>query len=113
MALKSIICGIVHHACRSLAHHCPTKVFRVLNSHQGQSAYSGFVAELIIYIKKNLKLMGFHHMHCCTDKVALCITQADDQMIEIYRVIEQMTLKSIICGIVHHASRTRDHSLEF
>ena len=28
--------------------------FRVLNSHQGQSAYSGLVAELVIYVVAEL-----------------------------------------------------------
>ena len=43
MALESTICCIVHHTRRTRAHCRPW--FRVLNSHQGQSAYSGLVAE--------------------------------------------------------------------
>ena len=54
---------------------------RVFNSYQGHSTYSGFDPELIIYVKKNLKLVGFCHMLCCTDR----------------------------SGIVHHICRTRAH----
>ena len=62
MALKSTICSILHHARQTRAH-CPTMV---LNSHQGQYAYPGFIAELVKYTK-NLRVFGFRHMHCCTD----------------------------------------------
>ena len=39
--------------------------FLVLNSHQEQYAYPGFVAQLVIKI---LRLVGFHQMHCCIDR---------------------------------------------
>ena len=32
------------------------------------SAYPGFVPERGIYREKNLKLLGFHQIHCCTDR---------------------------------------------
>ena len=42
-------------------------------------------------------------------KTALFITHANDQMLEICRVIGQILLTSTICGIAHHARRTRAH----
>ena len=39
-------------------------------------------------------------------EAALCVTYADEPMLEIYRVIGQVTLKYTFCGIVHHARRT-------
>ena len=49
MALKSTICSILHHARQTRAH-CPTMV---LNSHEGQYAYPGFIADLVKYIEKS------------------------------------------------------------
>ena len=92
-------------------------MFRVLNSHQEQSAYPGFgriclqsaypSLELIIYTEKILNLWGSTSCIAALIEAVLCIMHADDQMLEIYRVVGQMTLKSIICGIVHHAHQTR------
>ena len=50
MALKSNICGIVHHDAEFEFTARPR--CRVLNSHQGRSAYPGFVPEPIIYREK-------------------------------------------------------------
>ena len=97
MSLKSIIYDIVHHACQSRAH-CPTMIssFKLF---LGTVCLSRFCRRAVIYIKKS-KTCGFQLI-----EAALRITQVDDQMLEIYRVIGQMTLKSTTCGIVYHARR--------
>ena len=59
--------------------------FRALNFYQGQSAYPGLVAELVIYIEKNLRLVWFHQMHCSMIKAALCITRVELELSLIQR----------------------------
>ena len=60
------ICEIVHHACRTQAD-C-SLIISSLKLFSKQSAYPGFVTELITYIKKNLRVVEFNLVHCCIDR---------------------------------------------
>ena len=53
MALKSTICGIVHHKAE------PKTMVSNFKNLSGQSTYLGFAPELVIYIEKNLDLWVF------------------------------------------------------
>ena len=65
MALKTILC-ILLYACRTRVYY-PTMVsrFKLLS---GTVFLPRFVAELVIHIEKNPRLVGFRQMHCCTDR---------------------------------------------
>ena len=86
MALKNTLCGIVHHALRTQAH-CQTMVSRY-KLPSGTVWFRKFCRRgghmsvycIPLYIEKNLRLVGFHQMHCCTER-----------------------------SIVHHTRRTRAH----
>ena len=99
MTLKSIFCGILHHACR-IRTYCPTMVSSFKLS-PGQSAYSIFSRKELIYKEKNLEFVGLYQMHCSLVEAAFCVTHAEDQMLEIYRVRTDN-----IKGLCQCASRT-------
>ena len=49
----------------------PQLFFISLNPHQGQLDHLGFVEKLVIYKEKNVRLVGFHQMHCCVYKSSI------------------------------------------
>ena len=65
MALKSTICDVVHHEAE------PEALISSFKLSSRQSAFPGFVPKLVKYREKNLKLVGFHQMYCCTDRSSI------------------------------------------
>ena len=67
MALKSAICGIVHHARRTRAH-CQTMVssFKLSSGTICLPRFCRITGQM--YREKNVRLVGFYQLHCCTGR---------------------------------------------
>ena len=95
MTLNNTIRGIVHHK----------PWFQVLNSYQG-SRLTQVLSQSWSYIERKIKeLWGSTRCIAALTEAALCITHADADARNISRYRTD-GIKSIICGIVHHASRS-------
>ena len=109
MALESITCGIVHHACQTRAH-CPTMVLSFKLS-SGTVCLLGFSCRAGHIRKGKYKICGSYQVQDCTGRNG--IVHHAHRMTRCCNIssLGQMALESTTYGIVHHVCRTRAHCL--